>query len=136
MINGSNLYNDLLFSPGYSYTLATGQTQTINSAFSVNGSCGGHITIVSNISGSQSTINHPPGTVTVLFGILKDISATGGATFTANNSIDLGNNTGWDHQCPGCPGSILGWEWWKTGMMGTIGQRPAAAVHPDVVLRC
>ncbi|HMK26116.1 MAG TPA: hypothetical protein VK483_08810, partial [Chitinophagaceae bacterium] len=94
-INGNNLYNNLQFSPGYSYTLARGKTQTINTTFSANGNCGGHISIITDVSGSQSTINHPPGTVTVSFAILKDINAAGGATFTANNSIDLGNNSGW-----------------------------------------
>ncbi len=95
MIQGNNTYNNLTFSAGYTYILTSGRTQTINGSFISSGNCNALIEINSNAPGSQSTISHPPGAVVVSFVILKDINATGGATFTANNSVDLGNNTGW-----------------------------------------
>ncbi len=94
-IYGNNIFNNLSFTPGYSYVLRSGQTQTINNLFSATGNCGALIAISATLQGSQTTISHPPGAVTVSFVTLKDINTTGGASFTANNAVDLGNNTGW-----------------------------------------
>ncbi|MFY9309535.1 MAG: T9SS type A sorting domain-containing protein [Bacteroidia bacterium] len=96
VINGNNTFNNLSFSAGYTYTLEAGQTQTINTSLTVNGNCGALINILkSSEIGSQATISKASGNVVVSYVTLKDINATGGATFTANNAIDLGNNTGW-----------------------------------------
>jgi len=94
-IEKNNTYNNLTFSAGHTYLLSDGSTQTINGLFNANGTCGGYIDVHTNNPSFQATISHPPGTVTVSSLILKDIKTAGGATFTANNSVDLGNNTGW-----------------------------------------
>jgi hypothetical protein len=94
-ITGNNTYNNLTFTAGYSYTLTSGRTQTINNGFHATGNCGGLISISSSVSGSQTSISRSVGSVTIQYALLKDINATGGATFTANNSMDMGNNTGW-----------------------------------------
>ena len=95
-IGGNNSFNNLTFSPGYTYNLAAGATQTINASLTVNGNCGALIGLVKSSSlGSPTTISKASGNVTISFVKLKDINASGGATFTANNAIDLGNNTGW-----------------------------------------
>ncbi len=94
-IQNSCVYQNLTFSAGRTYVLANGTTQTVNGVFTANGNCGGFIDIQSGTSGSQATISHPPGTVTTSFLILKDIKTAGGGTFTATNSVDMGNNTGW-----------------------------------------
>jgi len=93
--SSSNTFNSLTLSPGYNYTLTNGTTQTINSTLTANGNCGALIQIQSSTSGSQATIAKTAGTLTMSYVALKDINATGGATFTANNTNDLGNNTGW-----------------------------------------
>ena len=49
----------------------------------------------SSVVGAQATIQKNTGNVTVNYVSLKDLNATGGALFTANNAVDLGNNTGW-----------------------------------------
>ena len=50
------------------------------------------------------------GNVTVNYVSLKNIVATGGATFTANNCNDLGNNTGWTIN-PYIPSSAQNYYW-------------------------
>jgi hypothetical protein len=53
----------------------------------------------STVAGSQATLSQASGTVSVSYLTIKDINATGGATwnaFVTNNNVDAGNNTGWD----------------------------------------
>lgn len=53
----------------------------------------------STLAGSQATLSQVSGTVNASNLTIKDINATGGATwnaFTANGNIDAGNNLGWD----------------------------------------
>jgi hypothetical protein len=53
----------------------------------------------STFAGSQATLSKASGIVNVTYLTIKDINATGGATwnsFTTNNNIDGGNNSGWD----------------------------------------
>lgn len=85
---------NLIFTPGFSYTLSSSSPLTVNGLITANGNCGAYIDISSNTEGTQATLSHPAGAVPFSYVILKDIRAIGGGTFTANNSIDLGNNTG------------------------------------------
>ncbi len=94
-ISSSNTFNNLTLSPGYSYILTNGTTQTINSTLTANGNCGALIEIKSSTPGSQASINKSAGTIALSFVSLKDINAFGGASFAANNANDFGNNTGW-----------------------------------------
>ncbi|HHZ63985.1 MAG TPA: hypothetical protein EYN51_00550, partial [Flavobacteriales bacterium] len=98
--NSSNTFDSLLFSPGRTYTLEANRTQTINNYLGANGSCSSSITIVSDAPGTQATFSKASGAVTIDYASLKDIAATGGATFTANNTIDLSNNSGWTINSP------------------------------------
>lgn len=55
--------------------------------------------LTSTLAGSQATLSQASGTVNVSNLTIKDINATGGATFnafTTNGNVDAGNNTGWD----------------------------------------
>jgi len=94
-ILGNNTFDHLEFAAGKTYTLTYNRTQTINTGFVATGSCTEPITIQSSTSGSQTSISKSSGTVSISYCTLKDNNATGGATFIANNTIDLGNNTGW-----------------------------------------
>src|ERR1035437_7060772 len=94
-IISNNTYNTLVFSPGYTYTLSAGATQTVNTNFSATGNCGALIAIKSNTSGTQTNISKATGVLNISYVTLKDINATGGATFIASNAIDFGDNTGW-----------------------------------------
>jgi hypothetical protein len=53
----------------------------------------------SDISGSAATLSQPSGTVNATYLTIKDIIATGGATwnaFVTENNVNDGGNTGWD----------------------------------------
>ena len=57
------------------------------------------VTLNATTSGSAATISQTAGTVGAINATIKDIAATGGATWNAfveNNNINGGNNTGWD----------------------------------------
>ena len=95
-INGDNLMDTLILSPGKSYSLESGKTQTIDNFLDAVGSCNDAISISSSTAGNQATIfSDATSGITAIRSNLKDIAATGTATFTAVNSNDLGNNTGW-----------------------------------------
>jgi hypothetical protein len=54
--------------------------------------------LASSVAGSQATISQASGTVNASYLTIKDINATGGATWNAlwsNSNVDAGNNTGW-----------------------------------------
>ncbi len=96
-ISGNNHYDILTFTTGQVYLLAAGSTQTINPSgtFNGNGSCTDFLTIVSTSTGSAAQIEKTTGMVELSYAVLQDIHALGGATFSAANSTDLGNNDGW-----------------------------------------
>lgn len=83
-------------------TLTAGTTQTV-SAFGVSGTSGNLITLNSSSAGSQATLSDSSGVNSVSFVSIKDINATGGATwgaYTGSGCIDAGGNTGWDFGLP------------------------------------
>ncbi len=75
--------------------LYVNETSTVNNLLDINSDCNNFGTLNSMYPGGISTLNVPSGNVTLNYIQLSGITATGGATFTANNSIDNGNNTGW-----------------------------------------
>jgi hypothetical protein len=93
-ITGNNTINNLTFSPGNTYTLTSARTQIIQGLLNASGTCVAPVIITSTLT-TQSTISKASGIVSLQYVQLSKINAIGGATFEANNSIDLGNNTGW-----------------------------------------
>jgi len=100
-INGNNSINYLTLSEGHSYTFQSGYTTTINNEFNADGTCPEYIYLQSSTAGNQAIISKSSGTVTLSRIYLKDMDADPAATFTANSSIDLGNNTDWTIISPG-----------------------------------
>lgn len=73
-----------------------GVTSTVG-AFSTSGT--NQKFLESTLAGSQATLSQASGTVSASHLTIKDINATGGATwnaFVTNGNVDGGNNTGWD----------------------------------------
>ncbi|MCR6639936.1 MAG: T9SS type A sorting domain-containing protein [Sporocytophaga sp.] len=70
-------------------------TQYIDNIVIVNPSC--VHTEISGING-KAIISKPSGVLTLDHLVLKNITASGGATFNATNSIDQGGNSGWNIQ--------------------------------------
>lgn len=73
------------------------ETVTINNLLTVTADCNhfGNLYSYSAALGGTSTIVCPSGAIAIDYTNVHGIIASGGASFTANNSIDLGNNTGW-----------------------------------------
>ena len=60
-------------------------------------------TLQSTLAGSQATVSQTTGTVSATYLTIKDINATGGATWNAyvtSNNVNDGNNAGWDFYLP------------------------------------
>ncbi|MEO8086196.1 MAG: cohesin domain-containing protein, partial [Bacteroidota bacterium] len=93
-----NTFDTLIFSsPGQQVQIANGSTIIVNGSLSANGSCAGLTAITSAGTG---TINKASGSVNLNYVLLQNITGTGGAVFTANNSIDAGNVTGFIINAP------------------------------------
>ncbi len=82
-LTGGNVYE---FESGGNYKFST---------INANGNCARGVIITANESGNHATFEVSSGTVAIDFLTLRDIHAVGGATFTASNAVDLGNNSGW-----------------------------------------
>jgi len=76
------------------FTFGSGSTQTVTN-WSVNGTAGNLVTINAT-STSQASLSKSSGVVTSNYLDLQYSNATGGATWYALNSLDSGNNTGWN----------------------------------------
>jgi len=94
-ITGNNSFDTLVLTTSNTYTLTSGRTQTINNELIANGSCTSSIDIQASAA-SLSSIEKTSGTVTVRHCNLEWVEGKGGATFNAENCIDLGNNSGWN----------------------------------------
>lgn len=76
--------------------LKNGVTSTVG-AFATSGT--NQKFLQSTLAGSQATLSQASGTVDASYLTIRDINATGGATWNAyvdNSNIDAGNNDGWD----------------------------------------
>lgn len=107
LIQGNNMFDTLSFTPGNYYNLAAGNTQIINYEVYPTGLCDGPILIQSDINGSQARFEKISDTLLVNNTSLRDISTTGDAVFIAENSVDLGNNSGWDTIQVSAPGKLF-----------------------------
>lgn len=98
----------LTFSAG-TLKLKNGTTSTAGT-WSFSGTVSNPISLQSTSAGAQATISQSTGTVNSTYLTVKDIVATGGATFnaftgsgstTSNNNVNNGNNLGWYFIPPG-----------------------------------
>lgn len=94
LVVGSNTFNRITIEEGANVEFGNGDTQTFNELVA-DGSASNLIEIASDSDGDQATLSQSSGTVDLTFVRLKDIIATGGASFNATNSYDDGNNSGW-----------------------------------------
>jgi hypothetical protein len=76
--------------------LGSGSTQYYGNFTAINGSCQQTVLIRSSSGGSKAYMRQNSGTVSVNWAQLQDIDGAGGATFTATNTINLGNVSGWN----------------------------------------
>jgi gliding motility-associated-like protein len=105
-IAASNAFDSLSLSPGSYYDLSPGSTQLIRGAIYPSGNCLGPVLLKSATNGSLATLRKENDSLIISNVALRDIAATGGALFKAENSIDLGNNLGWDTIQVTAPGKL------------------------------
>ena len=104
-VSGSATYKQINFEPGVIARFNAGQTTAVQDGFGLVGTSTLPIKLTSDIPGSRYTLSRSTGTVTANYANIQDSIATGGATFTATNSTDSGNNTGWTFIGPQIPGA-------------------------------
>ncbi|MCB0805938.1 MAG: gliding motility-associated C-terminal domain-containing protein [Bacteroidales bacterium] len=106
-IEGTNTFDTLSFSPGNYYDLQPGMTQTINHAIYPTGNCQGPVLLKSAIPGETAFLTKPADTLSVEYTAIYDIDVLGEATYIAYNSVDMGNNQGWDTIYSTAPGKLF-----------------------------
>ena len=85
----------LILSPGKNYRFLGAFTYNLNQ-ITATGNCQATITLEGNIINGQGATFYSDGQAILLDYInLKSINATGSSTYTADNSVDLGDNSGW-----------------------------------------
>ncbi|MEQ8629556.1 T9SS type A sorting domain-containing protein [Ekhidna sp.] len=95
-VEGSHTIENLTILSGSNVSFEESSTNIINGDLTLNGTKPNPITISSDLSGTQATLSKSSGTVDGIYLILEDMVATGGATFNADQTIDNGNNSGWN----------------------------------------
>ena len=93
---GDNTFGALRVEPGGEIFFEEGSVQTVEGDFILNGTSENPIRLGSMTEGVQAIISKSSGSVNGNYLTISDINATGGANFTAINSVDGGNNIGWE----------------------------------------
>lgn len=99
-ITGANTFGDITASytaTGACTIIFPASTTTTVTNFTASGTSGNLLTLNSSTSGTKATLSKASGTVSASYLSIKDIAATGGATWQALSSTDAGNNTGWSY---------------------------------------
>jgi gliding motility-associated-like protein len=105
-ILGSNSYDTISLTPGCFYELPVGQTQTVNCDIWPSGVCDGPVLLQSVSNGSQAFLK-TSDTLLIEYTSIRDINVLDEAVYIAENSVDLGNNTGWDTITNSAPGKLF-----------------------------
>lgn len=91
-ITGNNTINVLTIGPNINMQFSAGATQTLTSLVA-NGAAGSSGLLLGGASG-VSTISIASGSINLIWIGVRSLTFSGGATFAAANSLDLGGNTG------------------------------------------
>lgn len=139
-ITGSNTFNDITdTAQPATITFTAGTTQTVSN-FTVSGIDGALVNLQSSTAGTQFTLSKSSGAVAIQHVSIRDCNATGGATWSATNSADISNNTGWTITV-GPPkywvGGTASWDEtagtkWSLNSGGTGGAAIPTAANPVV----
>lgn len=95
-ITGSNTFANITNTVQPATITMPASTTNTFSDFSLTGTVGNLVTLNSSSAGTQATISKSSGTIDVYYMSIQDSNATGGATWNANSSTDVSNNTGWN----------------------------------------
>jgi hypothetical protein len=106
-ISGAFIIGALNISPGWSLSFSPSTTYTISTPFTWLGTPTQPIGIGLSSIGSGQTVPNiscPSGACSLTWGAIDTITGSGGATFTATNSLSFGQNTGWTISPPAASG--------------------------------
>lgn len=93
-VSGANTFANLTLTGPNFVALTSGSTQTVTGNLIISGASGSLVGISSNAPGLTATISKASGSVAATYIGISDVTFSGGATFTATSSYDLGRNTG------------------------------------------
>ena len=94
-VTGANTFNTLASTANTRAMYFTAGTTTTVTNFNINGTSSQSVNLYSTTS-SPFTLSKSSGTVNASYLNIYYSTATGGATWNATNSTDLGGNTGWN----------------------------------------
>lgn len=110
--NSSATIGTLTFAAPRNMVFHNGATLTITNAFTWTGTSSTPFSFESDSGGSAATISVATGAPAMDWASIRNLTFTGGATFTATNSLNLGGNTGITITAPtsggGGGGGIIG----------------------------
>ncbi|MEO0732020.1 MAG: gliding motility-associated C-terminal domain-containing protein [Bacteroidota bacterium] len=93
LLGGSPTIDHLILAGGQRYTFASGETFTLGE-LTANGDCTANIGLTAEFPASPTNLVSA-NDLTANFVSLRSLTAGGAGSFTANNAVDLGGNTGW-----------------------------------------
>ena len=93
-INGGGTIATLTINPFNFMNFGSGSTLTITNAFNWAGTQSLPLILASDVPGSTATISVASGSPTISWAAIFDLTFTGGATFTATDSLNVINNSG------------------------------------------
>jgi gliding motility-associated-like protein len=96
---GDNVYDSLYFGRT-DYILGSGKTQTILTFLGNDASCVLPVSLRASADGTPAIVHKSGGIVMMDYLVMKDVHTSGGASFHALHSVDMGNNTGWQFTSP------------------------------------
>lgn len=139
-ITGSNTFNDFTSTLTTASTVVSftgGTTQTFAN-FTYSNTAPYTTTLQSASAGSTFTLSKASGTVNASRLLISNSIATGGATWNATDSVDLGNNTGWNFTASTgryWVGGTASWDGtantkWATASGGAGGATAPGSVDP------
>ncbi|GAI58735.1 unnamed protein product [marine sediment metagenome] len=98
-IIGANTFNSLSIPNSKNISFEGGATQTYgNNGFSMTSGTGclDFVNLKTTLPGNPATLSMPAGVFPGDWLYIQDVKATGGATWDANNSIGIGDVSGWN----------------------------------------
>jgi peptidoglycan hydrolase-like protein with peptidoglycan-binding domain len=95
-IADGNIFASIRSTPNTKALLLAGGTTTTVTTFDVNGTNpSNRVILLKTGGGANPILTKSSGTVQAQYLSITNIAATGGATWTAIDSLDNGGNTGW-----------------------------------------
>ena len=112
-ITGANTFSNLTATAPVALQLAAPATTQTVTTLALNGTSANQVYLFTDTPDSVATLSVASNAPTMTWVGLRDITGTGGATFAATNSFDLGHNTGITITVPSTTGGggriIGGW---------------------------